>query len=331
MEGPVTSHLARSTTLDTIEPDLAALWREIAHEGPVARAVMSNLVVFRAAERAQGGMADDTLDDVVARHPCRLIVLEHQRGAPRVPPAFEVAIRIVTFGGERARYGIEQIAVRSACAETCLPSIVRQLVRGDVPTSVWWMEDVSQAPPLEPIVRMARQFVYDSRGWRDIRRALPAVASLLRSGHRLDLSDMNWRRLTALRQALLNACTPAQFEELARGHVRIVHCPGEASLAWLTVGWLASRLHWEREIAPAVEEGPPGDAVLAVHVGGEPAHLSATLDGHDVMVKSTAGAAPMTIPIRRETRGEAVAEELRNLSHDVCLHEAVRAAALFLQ
>ncbi len=331
MESTVTSQLTRSTTTDAIEPDLAALWREIAHEGPVARAVMSNLVVFRTAERAQDGMAGDAFDDVVARHPCRLIVLDHQRGASRVPADFAVAIRIVMFGGEAARYGIEQIAVRSACAEACLPSIVSQLVRGDVPTSVWWMEDVSQAPPIEPIVRMGRQFVYDSRGWRDARRAFPAVASLLRSGFRLDLSDLNWRRLTALRQALLSACTPAQFEDLARGRVRIVHCPGEASLAWLTVGWLASRLHWQPEITPAVEEGPPDDAVLAVQIGGKPADLSATLDGHDVIVKSAGSMAPMTIPIRRETRAEAVAGELRNLSHDICLHEAIRAAALFLQ
>jgi glucose-6-phosphate dehydrogenase assembly protein OpcA len=328
MEGTVTSHLTRSTTPEAIEPDLVALWREIAHEGPVARAVMSNLVVFRATERDQ--LADETLDDVVARHPCRLIVVEHQRKASSAAP-FEAAIRIVTFGGETSRYGIEQIAIRPACPAACLPSIVSQLVRGDVPTSVWWMEDLSQTAPVEAILRMARQFLYDSRTWRDFRRAFPVLAGLLRSGRRLDLSDLNWRRLTALRQALLHACTPAHLDTLAAGRVRIVHRPGEGALAWLTVGWLASRLHWKPEIAPAVEEGAHDDTVLAIHGGVGSAGLTATLDGDQAIVKSADGAAPVTITMPRENRADAVTAELRNLSHDVCLHEAIRAAALFLQ
>jgi glucose-6-phosphate dehydrogenase assembly protein OpcA len=332
MEGAVTSRLTRSTTPDAIEPDLAALWREVARQGRVARAVMSNLVIVRGGNDehtrgADAAMAGHALvDEVAARHPCRLIILNHRPDPSNVNRPFTVTIGIVTFGKEPARYAIEQIDVQSACAEACLPSIVRQLVRGDVPTSVWWMDDLSQVPPLDGIVGMGRQFLYDSRGWRDARSGLWAVAALLRSRPSLDLADLNWRRLAPVRQALLHGCTSAGFEALGRGRVRIMHRPGDAALAWLAVGWLASRLEWTRDTVPDVEEALRADAVLAIEVGG----TTATLDSHQVLV-STEGIAPLSVAVPRESAADIVVAELRDLSHDICLHDAVEAAALFLQ
>src|SRR6266850_913119 len=202
MARTVAAHAWRASTPEAIELDLAALWRQIGHgEAAIARAVMSNLVVFRKhmdvpdAELTRV-TANLPLDEVAARHPSRLIVLEHSydQAAPGAP--FAAGVGIVTFGPPQARYGVEQIVVRSACAEQSLPSIVRRLVRGDVPTSVWWTDDLSDRPPLDGIVAMARQFVYDSRRWRDVRRGVLALATLHR---RLDLADVNWRRLTPLR------------------------------------------------------------------------------------------------------------------------------------
>jgi glucose-6-phosphate dehydrogenase assembly protein OpcA len=332
MESTLTSQITRSTTPASIESDLAALWREVGRQGSVARAVTSNLVVFRQAHSAvsHDDMADEWLDAVVARHPCRLIVLDYERENRARSAPFAVTIRIVTFGTEASRYGIEQIAVRTACADACLPSIVNGLVRGDVPTSLWWMDDFSQAVPLESVVRIGRQFVYDSRDWRDVRRGMGAARSLLASGARLDLADLNWRRLTAVRQGLLHACTPAGLEALGRGRVRVVHRPGESALAWLTVGWLTSRLQRTRDIVPAVAEGGDGDTVLTIHIDDGPATLSAVLDDHHVVVTSPQRGCPIASAVPRENRSQAVAAELLNLRHDICLHEAIRAAALWL-
>jgi len=326
--------LTRSTSTESIEPDLAALWRDVVRQGPVARAVMSNLIVFRECNEDRA-RADDLsveliLEDVAARHPCRLIVLDHRRNAPNDTAPFAVTIGVLTFGPDRARYGIEQIAVQSACAEVQLPSIVRQVVRGDVPTSVWWRDDLSRVPPLQPIVKMCRQFVYDSRNWRDLRRGMSAVRSLTGSGRRVDLADLNWRRLTPVRQALLHACAFVHADDLCRLPIRIVHRPGEAALAWLCAGWLGSRLRPSRH-QPAVEEDPMGgDEILRVEIGGTPATLRARLDAHQVVVSLAAEAAPLTIAVPRETEASAIAAELRNLSQDAGLSEAI-AAALLLQ
>jgi glucose-6-phosphate dehydrogenase assembly protein OpcA len=337
MEGTVTTHATRPTTTEAIEPDLAALWRDVARHGPVARAVMSNLVVFRPPDAARRPGPDDVvaagleLEDVVARHPSRLIVIEHQHDPSGMRAPFAVTIGVLTFGPEGARFGIEVIAVHSTCAEVCLPSIVRQLVRGDVPTSVWWMNDLSRTPPLDAIVGMTRQFVYDSRGWRDVRRGMSAAASLLHTAGRLDLADLNWRRLAPLRQAVLDACAVADLDDLRRGQVRVVHRPGDSALAWLCVGWLAKRLGWSRDRTPSIEESLRGDALLAIEIGGAPAALSVVLDSHHAVITSGGRAPLLTVPVPVETDANGVAAELRNLSQDTCLHDAIEAAALFLQ
>jgi glucose-6-phosphate dehydrogenase assembly protein OpcA len=337
MEGTVTTHVTRSTTTEAIEPDLAALWRDVAHQGPVSRAVMSNLVVFRTPDVAHRAGPDEAvaaglaLEAVVVRHPSRLIVLEHQHDPSGMRAPFAVTIGVLTFGPEGSRFGIELIAIKSTCAEACLPSIVRQLVRGDVPTSVWWMDDLSRTPPLDAILAMSRQFVYDSRGWRDVRRGMSAAASLLRPNRRLDLADLNWRRLTPVRRALLHACTFTDLDDLRRGHVRVVHRPGDSALAWLCVGWLAKRLGWSRDLMPSVEEDRRSDALLMIDVGEAPARLSAVLDNHHAVVKSGGRLPVLTVPVPRESDASAVAAELRNLSQDICLHDAIEAAALFLQ
>src|SRR5439155_2388096 len=111
----------RASTPDAIEETLAALWRDLAtRAAPVARAVMSNLIVVRdqTAAPARGAPRVDrhTLDEVSAYHPSRVIVITHDKGPAHAGP-LAVRVGVVTFGPPEARYGVEQIAVQSACAE----------------------------------------------------------------------------------------------------------------------------------------------------------------------------------------------------------------------
>jgi glucose-6-phosphate dehydrogenase assembly protein OpcA len=335
----------RATTPDEIEPDLAALWRDIAKERPIARAVMSNLVVVRerAAARAQEPLTASTIDDlanelpledVVARHPSRVILIQHDRSPQTVCAPFGVGVGVMTFGPPDARYGVEEIIVQSACAEQSLPSIVRRLLRGDVPTSVWWTEDVSETPPLDAIVSMARQFVYDSRGWRDVRRGILALAPLISRGptdqphlirppdqSHLDLADVNWRKLTPLRHALLHAGDAADLDHLRDGNVDIRYRAGDEALAWLAVGWLAARMEWTPGTTPRVEETRDDDETLSIVVGRD---LSAALNDHRVLV-TRRDAPGFTVSVPQESGADAVAAELRNLGHDACLRDALGA------
>jgi len=326
-------HTTRPSTPATIEDDLKALWRDVAKHTPVTRAAMANLVVFRACGR------DDHIDfdawigavpiaDVVRHHPSRVIVLHHSPDAGAGAP-IAAAVSVVTFGTGQSCYGFEQIAVRSACADASLPSIVRSLMRGDVPTSIWWTEDVSRAAPVGAIVAMGRQLVYDSRDWRDVRRGVLALSPFTK-GHGPDLADLNWRRLTALRHALVHASrTMLSDQDACAGDVHVAHGPGEGAVAWLLAGWLASRLTGTSagRIPVRVEESPHGDEILAVSFGKAPNGLSASMNAQRVTLTAGRGAPPFYITMRQESEAEAVVAELRTLSRDPCLHDALTALA----
>jgi glucose-6-phosphate dehydrogenase assembly protein OpcA len=313
----------RDTSADEVETDLAGLWREIAQQQTVARAVMSNLVVVRTAVSSVPAdrdllTPDLSLDDVVARHPSRVIVIERaavpdEHGAPS-----EVSVGVVTFGPPHARYGVEEIVVHATSADESMPSVLRRLLRGDVPTSIWWTDDLSETPPVEAVVSLARQLVYDSRSWRDIRRAVRGLAALR---DRLDLADVNWRRLTPLRHALIHACDAADAENLQQGRVRIVHRPGDAALAWLAVGWLSAQLGWAPAIGPEVEESRDHDQMVSISVG---TNLTAALNEYRVLV-TRGGTTAFAVGVPQIGPADAVAAELRNLGHDTCLRDALGA------
>jgi glucose-6-phosphate dehydrogenase assembly protein OpcA len=318
----------RESTPEAIEADLAALWRELADVGtPIARAVMSNLIVFRDPMTAPGSLdavtADLPLDEVGARHPSRLIVIEYKRGEETPSGPFAAGVAIVTFGPPHARYGIEQIVVRSACAEASLPSIVRRFIRGDLPTTVWWTEDLSQVPPLDAFIELGRQLIYDSRAWHDVRRGFAVLGPLV-AGRRIDLADLNWRRLTPVRQALEHASGPGGPAPTPDATARIAHRRGEAALAWLAAGWLMADRRQAVGAPPVVEESDLGDATLSVTVRSGSGETTATLSDRSVAIVK-GSAPPLLVGIPIESDADSIASELRTLAHDACLHDTIAA------
>ncbi len=82
-----------------------------------------------------------------------------------------------------------------ACADASMPSVIRSLIRGDVPTSVWIGGDLSTAPPAAAILAAADQLIYESGDWGDVRRGFRSLAALLAGVHPPALVDLTWRRL----------------------------------------------------------------------------------------------------------------------------------------
>lgn len=348
MAGAVGERVWRSSTADAIERDLSALWREVGERGPIARAMMSNLVIVRRARHdvpAHAGI-DDVLGDVpvdrvAARHPCRVIAIDYEPTAPNLRGSMSTEVGIATFGPPRARFGVEQIAVRSACSAASLPSVVRRLMRGDLPTSVWWAEDLSRVAPAAPIVTMGRQLVYDSRQWRDVRGGVLALEPYVTGRdavapprHRrmtesrcVDLADVNWRRLMPVRRALIVAAGASAAAAWRPSDIHVMHRPGDSALAWLLVGWVASRLEWPPDAVPRIEETRSGDEVMSIVIGVDAEETRVTLNRTCVIVTHRRGA-PSVVGVPREGEADAVAAELHALSHDACLHDALSALLL---
>jgi glucose-6-phosphate dehydrogenase assembly protein OpcA len=320
----------RASTPDTVEDDLAALWREMAAAGPtLARAVMANLVVFRFHERRTRETdpapdIDAALEAIIGLHPSRAIVIEHDRGEHAAQAPSSAGVGISVFGPTSARYGVERIVVRSACAEVSLPSIVRRFIRGDRPTSLWWTEDLSRGAPADVLIDLARQLLYDSRHWRDVQAGFQAIAPLA-AQQRVDLADLNWRRLDPMRRALVHAVGAVRADRTTL-RLSIAHRPGDAALGWLLAGWLASRLKLARNEWPSVQESRFANEFLTLTIEDGATTVTAALNGDRVHV-SQHGVSPLTVPAPREHEAEAMAAELRTLSRDRPLAEAIAALA----
>jgi glucose-6-phosphate dehydrogenase assembly protein OpcA len=334
MAAAVTGILARvhrPSTPEAIDADLESLWTDAARDTPIARARMANLVVFcehRHGERVdfEAALTAVPLDDVVRRHPSRVVILHHSPRGTDAGAPIAAAVSIVTFGAAAARYGVEEIALRSACAEASLPSIVRNLTRGDVPTSIWWTEDLSRTPPVDALLRMGRQLVYDSRTWRDVRQGVRALAPCVERRIVVDLADVNWRRLSAMRQALVHAAASAGGCRFTIDQVRVAHHPGEAALAWLLAGWLASRMPGSPGSVPVhVEERRHGNEILELTVGEGAGAITATMSPQRVTVSIAGGAPPFHLAVRQESDADAIAAELASLHADNDLFDALAA------
>ncbi|HZT76560.1 MAG TPA: glucose-6-phosphate dehydrogenase assembly protein OpcA [Vicinamibacterales bacterium] len=329
MAGAVVEQAWRDAAPDDIEAALAALWREVAQEATVARAVMSNLVVVRACEAdepldAFAGAHADAIDAVAGRHPSRVIVIAHEHACPLSRAPIAARVGVATYGPPQARYAIEQVCVRSSCESSSLPSIVRRLTRGDLPTSVWYLGDLSQQPPLEAIVAEARQLIYDSRLWRDVRAGVRGVMAAI-DETRTDVADLNWRRLAPVRQALRHAGEALGVEDLSRARLTIAHAPDETALAWLLHGWLASRLGWSDDLRPRLI-AQEGDAALTLTLGAPPAETTIALTPDHVRVAQH-GWPPYVLGVPHEAAADAIAAELRSLSTDAVLLDTLRALA----
>ena len=331
---------------ETIETDLSALWSDVARDGPAARAVMSNLVIFRESGTTEDVDVTASLDEasvveVARRHPSRVIVLIHARTAGECRAPVAAAVGILTFGAGEARHAVEQIAIRSQCTEQSLPSIVRRFVLGDVPTSVWWTDDLSRTAPLGALVTMGRQLIYDSRKWSDVRAGLATVARLLDDPHAPDIADLNWRRLAPMRRALLHELGAAGgVGDAPAVRASVAHRHDEAALAWLLAGWLSSLPGRPgglsgRGLAPTVSRqsaSTAGDHTLSVsiEVVGR-ATLTATMDGQQITVTQPSAAPSFSLTAPRESEAAGVAGELQTLGRDIGLVESVRAANVPMQ
>ena len=317
MAAAVVERLWRASSPGAIERDLSQLWRDVSAKGPIARAIMSNLVVVRAAriERRAGV----SIDAVASHHPSRVLIIDYDQAGVGPCEITNVRVGVVTFGAANARYGVEQIAVRSTCTDESMPSLIRHLVRGELPISVWWAEDLSKVPLLPSIVEMGRQLVYDSRRWYDVRLGL---GTLEQWGH-LDLADVNWRRMAPIRRSVILAAGIDDREWRATD-VRIAHRRPDQSLAWLLAGWLASRLGWSNGTFPQVEELAEEDTVVSVSIGQGADEIRIRSDGRQVVVQHHSRP-PSIVGIPHEGEADAVAAELHSLSHDGRLHDALSA------
>lgn len=300
----------RASSPEAIEADLAALWRDASAEGPVSRALMSNLVVVSPTRTFEG------IEEVARRHPARTILLSYTSGAEAITGPEGVRVGLLTFGEGAARYGLEVIALHTVCAQQSIPSIVHALTIGSVPTTVWWDADLASPAPPETVTSLGRQLVYDSALWKDVHTSVSAAVAVLNQQTPPDIVDLNWRRTGALRGAIVHALK-TEAPEARLTSARVSYSPDAEAAGWLLAGWLASRAG----VPTTAARGAAG--VIDVELEGNGWKISASIGEHHVDVRSARSTFRTTVPA--ETKAGAVAAELLNLTADAGLREALEA------
>jgi glucose-6-phosphate dehydrogenase assembly protein OpcA len=159
-----------------------------------------------------------------------------------------------------------------------------------------------------------------------VREGVRALVPLLAGEREPDLVDLNWRRLTPMRQAILHAVSSVRpTADTGLAGVRIRHRPGDEALAWLLAGWLSSRLESTSDPRASIvaDEAPGGDDILTLSFTD--ASITATMSEHRVIVSSQADVTPFVVTAPHEPEADAVASELRSLTRDVGLRDTILA------
>jgi glucose-6-phosphate dehydrogenase assembly protein OpcA len=324
------------STPASIEEDLRALWETAARQSPVSRALMSNLIIVTggagSAEDAEAE-AERLLSSVARRHPARVVTFDHRCTSHAREPQ-SVRVGLLTIGPPDHRYGIEMITVAVACIDESLPSILRAITRGDVPTTIWLTGDLSVATPAMPLIEISRQMIYDSGRWKDLALGFQCVAGLLEAAHPAAPVDLAWRRLAPLRRAVATALEPLRFSQRPRPDQTIITAAaGRESEAWLLWGWLHTKLRWSSSASRAITLNDGGEGLEIRFEGSvwsaqilQSSLISTEGLTSSIVVRDTAGRT-VAVPPLAETLAEALGDELTTLAHDLTLERVIRSLA----
>ena len=259
-----------TASLDKVESEIARqMTAEQDPDGPpIQRARMSNLVIY-CDEPAIATSVLAEVPAIAAVHPARVILIDGrpQRLPDRLTAAVDLRTRYVHGG--RQEVGSEQIYLAAGGDDvTRIPSVVRGLLIGDLPTNLWWASHVPPplaGPLLFDLAESAQQVIYDSLGWREPHRGVSATSNWLAhcerdgsDGHWRVASDLNWRRLKLWRRLISQTLDPATAEGAidSISEISIEHGPHAVTQAWQLAAWLASRLGWRvqaRQVRLGVE------------------------------------------------------------------------------
>ena len=240
--------------LSKIEGALTDLWGPAAERegGPdlehpsVTRVTLANLVIVNLA--AETSCTPDILDTVVARHPCRAIVVRKDESLGRKVAAEISAVCHLPAPG-MPQVCSERIVLRTGREGTDLiPGAIRPLLEADLPLVLWWVGD--PRPDLavfRDLADEANRLVLDLP---DPGADPAAVAVALDPSANPYGRDLSWFGATPWRELVAQFFDPIGQEAVLRD-IRKLDLVVEAAeanglprvAAWLAA-WLAGQLGW---------------------------------------------------------------------------------------
>jgi glucose-6-phosphate dehydrogenase assembly protein OpcA len=238
----------QNTTPDAIEAALRELLRRRhAVNENLAPARVLNMVVI--VDRQWKGEIANRLERAGRYHASRTVLCAVEDGRDKLD-----AVATVSYeepGGGRIGVMREQVEIDVGPEHVGgLQTIVDPVLVSELPTIAWSPHGHEQA--VEVLLPLIDVMLIDSDDPRDPVEAFARAQELC---DRVYVVDLAWLRTTPWRERLAAAFDlPQRLAALSHAiELEVRHQGGSAASGLLLTGWLASRLHWERE--PLAVEG----------------------------------------------------------------------------
>ncbi|ACK67757.1 OpcA protein [Rippkaea orientalis PCC 8801] len=195
-------------------------------------------------------------DSIAASNPCRIITLCPTIGEDEGVKAQVSAYCPINKRSHNALICCEYITLRgTAAALERIGGIISELVITGLPTFVWWK--ASPQPEYGLFKRLASQgdtVIIDSSTFSSPQENLLEIGQMVEQ--KIPLADLNWARIGPWQELTAAAFDPPERRSavLEVDRVTIDYERGNASQAFMYLGWVASRLQW-RPVAYEYEGG----------------------------------------------------------------------------
>jgi glucose-6-phosphate dehydrogenase assembly protein OpcA len=256
-----------------IQAQLTKLWRSaVEHsqkkgEPAAARTNVLTLVAYADTEDAEERVLG-TLASLAEHHPSRTLLVRAEPGAAVPSLAADVVTRCRV---DRPQVCFEQIVLHAhGSIVEQVSSAVASLLLRDLPTYLWWPEDIrEQSELLRRLVALGDGVIVDSSTFTEPAASLPTLLGLFQEQVGAEVADLQWARLTGWRESTAQFFDSATTRQYLDGitqvevDVRAGDRPGAPGAGILYVAWLASRLGWRSESAPLAVDSSGRFALIA--------------------------------------------------------------------
>jgi glucose-6-phosphate dehydrogenase assembly protein OpcA len=228
-------------------PELLAQLRQALRQQEASQATNGN----GAGDRGDGeiiaaGHPSAMADAIASQNPCRIISLFPTAEADTGVTAQVSAYCPLHKRGQNTLICCEYITLNGAeSALSRVSGLVNSLLIAGLPKFLWWKATPQHHPEL--LRQLANSFdclIFDSNHFTDPIQDLMYLQTLI--GQKINLIDLNWRRLAAWQELTAEAYDPperwASLQDIDQ--VTIDYEKGNPAQALMFLGWLASRLNW---------------------------------------------------------------------------------------
>ncbi len=199
-------------------------------------------------------------DAIAATNPCRIITLCPSLGEDEGVKAQVSAYCPVTKKTSGNLICCEYITlIGTSDALERIGGVITELMIPELPKYVWWKASLDQDYPLfQRLMKVCDRLIVDSSIFPQPEKELLAVAKLIEDN--VPVADLNWHRLAPWLELTAEAFDPPERRQAVWevDFVTIDYEKGNPSQAFMFLGWLASRLHWQ----PCSCEREEGDYYL---------------------------------------------------------------------